>query len=635
MVINKANVPNATSVTEISLAAPFAFKGGSYPGTGGTCTTTISGTCTIVVTFTPTSGGVKNDFVTLQYNNGTSVVSVSRAITATGVVLVATKIKVTGPGGVTTNQCIPYTITSTTDSGQQANVAANITVNLVVNNGTGTFYSNNTCATTATSTIISTGTSSKIIYFKTTTASQNLTLVFNPTATLEGTTKNVATSGGPTKLSSTPPAEFEINTCNPVEIYLVDASGIKAGKSTATTVNLTENGNVIYYSDSLCTGVITSTVIPTTIETTTVYVKNASIQTVTLTAAATGLTSDTSSVDFVSSLTWWNTAYAKRIPITIDNSDQATAHTNIQVLVRLNSSRINYSDILSGGADIRFTLDDHTTTLSYDIESWNTSGESLVWVRIPTMAASSQRIIYMYYNNPLASDGQSASATWNGFSGIWNMDKTGANYYDATASGKNGVPVGTVTDTTGPVGPAIYVNGSSGIDTNYDLSTIIGSTSTVSFWIRSNQAGSNTVWQAPGLTGVEESGGGNDIFFGFIQGDGTMGVASGNGQNAESDFIVNDDNWRFITMTRLESSGAVQFYVNGVLNGTGNSDRGLKDTYFDSFGFIADTGGASQFLVGYLDGIRVNNSILPAARIRAEYKYSVESHISYGTVENL
>ena len=178
------------------------------------------------------------------------------------------------------------------------------------------------------------------------------------------------------------------------------------------------------------------------------------------------------------------------------------------------------------------------------------------------------------------------------------------------------------------------MNGASGIDTNFNLSTVIGSSSTVSFWIRSTQTGSNTVWQAPGLTGVEEAGGNNDIFFGFIRAAGTMAVASGNGANAESSFIVNDNNWRMVTMTRDVATGNVRFYVNGVLNGTGNSDTGAKTTYFDSFGFIADTGGASQFLIAFLDGIRLNNTILPDARIRAEYKYSVETHISYGIVEN-
>src|SRR5690606_12534 len=38
---------SATAIVETGLAAPFAFVGGSFPGTGGTCTTTIApaGSC--------------------------------------------------------------------------------------------------------------------------------------------------------------------------------------------------------------------------------------------------------------------------------------------------------------------------------------------------------------------------------------------------------------------------------------------------------------------------------------------------------------------------------------------------------------------------------------------------------------
>ena len=37
------------------LSAPFSYKGGTYPGTGGTCAATLAaaGTCTVVVTYAP------------------------------------------------------------------------------------------------------------------------------------------------------------------------------------------------------------------------------------------------------------------------------------------------------------------------------------------------------------------------------------------------------------------------------------------------------------------------------------------------------------------------------------------------------------------------------------------------------
>lgn len=76
----------ATSMNGFGLAAPFAFKGGSYPGTGGNCSGTLAtaATCTMVVTFSPATAVPSSDAIDLSYNNGVSSVSTSRAIQGTG-----------------------------------------------------------------------------------------------------------------------------------------------------------------------------------------------------------------------------------------------------------------------------------------------------------------------------------------------------------------------------------------------------------------------------------------------------------------------------------------------------------------------------------------------------------------------
>ena len=636
VLINKSGIANASSITETGLAAPYAFKGGSYPGTGGTCTTTISGSCSIVITYTPTSAGTHNDTLIIQYNDGGTTRTVSKNLTAIGISIVANNTRIDGPAGIVINQCVAYTINSTTSDGTNANVSANQTVNLVVNNGTGTFYSNNTCATTATSTVISSGTSSKVVYFRSTTAGQNLTLLFNPTS-IASSSKNVNTTNNPTKIFFTAPPEYQTNTCIPVVVDLVDANGTKAGKSVAVQVNLADNGNAAYYSDVNCTATISSVSYPAYTETKTIYVKNTSQESITFTMSdnASLLTSAAATVSFVNALSWWNTAYEKRIPITIDNTDQATTHTNIQVLVKLSSSVVNYADIQSAGQDIRFTLSNQTTTLNYDIERWNASGESLVWVRIPSVAASSTMVIYMYYKNSSATDGQAATTVWSGFSGVWNMKKSGSNYIDSTGSGKTGVPQGTIADVTGPNANAISTNGSSALDVSYNLSQVLGYSSTLSFWMKSTQAGSDTSWMAPGITGVEESGGGNDIFYGWISASGSIRISSGNGGFAASNFIVNDGSWRHVTMSRDQATGAVKFYINGVLNGSGTSETGAKTTAFSAFGVIGDTGGTPTYFNGSMDSIRMTYSVMTDQRVKAEYKFQMQTNISYGASEDL
>jgi hypothetical protein len=240
----------------------------------------------------------------------------------------------------------------------------------------------------------------------------------------------------------------------------------------------------------------------------------------------------------------------------------------------------------------------------------------------------------MYYNNTSATDGQNAPNTWPSasYSGIWNMKKSGASYIDSTGSGKTGTAVGTVTDLTGPIGPAVSV-ASSSIDVGYNLALIIGRTSTFSFWVRTTVVGTTSSWSSPGITGIEQSGGGNDIFFGWVDNTGRIGIQAGNGAVTKSNFIVNDNSWRHVTMSRNETTGAVRFYINGVLNGSGTSETGAKNLAFSKFGLMGNSGGGPLYFTGAMDGLRLKNYIETDARIRAEYKFSTSTNTSFSAVE--
>jgi len=52
--------------------------------------------------------------------------------------------------------------------------------------------------------------------------------------------------------------------------------------------------------------------------------------------------------------------------------------------------------------DIRFTDSDATTLLNYWIESGCNSASTKIWVKVPSIPASSTKTIYVYYGNPSA-----------------------------------------------------------------------------------------------------------------------------------------------------------------------------------------------------------------------------------------
>lgn len=154
-----------------------------------------------------------------------------------------------------------------------------------------------------------------------------------------------------------------------------------------------------------------------------------------------------------------------------------TPSANYQVRIVLNSSNFDYSKSFSNGSDIRFiasaTDSPSTQHLPHWIESWNASGNSIIWVKVPT---SGTETFYMVYNN--------SSAT--SVSSIDNTMETGMRfrYYDGT--GFNTL-VGGGTDTS------VNYNWGSG---NVSIAGVGADPDTVSIiwdgWIKPSGSGSHT-----------------------------------------------------------------------------------------------------------------------------------------------
>lgn len=85
--LSNSGYTSATGISEIGLGVPFAFVGGSFPGSGGNCTTTLAPatTCTIAIKFYPTGTGAFTDTIDISYNDGVGVASSTRPIAGTGV----------------------------------------------------------------------------------------------------------------------------------------------------------------------------------------------------------------------------------------------------------------------------------------------------------------------------------------------------------------------------------------------------------------------------------------------------------------------------------------------------------------------------------------------------------------------
>ncbi len=84
--VTNSGTDTATSISLSPITAPFRFKGGSYPGVGGTCELSlgVSQNCTMVMEFAPTSVGVSSKSLTLTYQNGSGAASISTTLSGEG-----------------------------------------------------------------------------------------------------------------------------------------------------------------------------------------------------------------------------------------------------------------------------------------------------------------------------------------------------------------------------------------------------------------------------------------------------------------------------------------------------------------------------------------------------------------------
>ncbi|MBQ3315364.1 MAG: DUF2341 domain-containing protein [Kiritimatiellae bacterium] len=121
------------------------------------------------------------------------------------------------------------------------------------------------------------------------------------------------------------------------------------------------------------------------------------------------------------------------------------ALTNIPVLVRISSDRQKglYPERI-GAANLRFGLADGTI-FPHEVEKWDPSGESLVWVLVPELKPDTKFYAYWRQIGSRTSIAVAPSEVWGDFAGVWHLNEEGGSAVDSTAYGHD-LAVGDNTD---------------------------------------------------------------------------------------------------------------------------------------------------------------------------------------------
>jgi len=178
----------------------------------------------------------------------------------------------------------------------------------------------------------------------------------------------------------------------------------------------------------------------------------------------------------------------RRKTVTIDKSKVTANQTDFPVWIDLTDADIAAS-AQANGSDIFFTAADGTTVLDYQITRWDAAGHRLnAWVRVPSLPANANTVLYVYYGDPSATATPNAPGVFkSSFAAVWHLDDKLPATTIAEATGTHaGTPnLTTTTQTAAKLGGGLAFNG--GNDTITFTNPLSGNQAhTISVWV--NQA---------------------------------------------------------------------------------------------------------------------------------------------------
>ncbi|GAB5525869.1 MAG: hypothetical protein Roseis2KO_37410 [Roseivirga sp.] len=360
------------------------------------------------------------------------------------------------------------------------------------------------------------------------------------------------------------------------------------------------------------------------------------------------LCSDFSSVATVNINVPFLGGYCYRKSLTINSSQVSGSGslTDFPVLVSFTDADLattaNGGFVENGsGFDITFTSSDGSTVLDHEIESYTAStGAYRAWVRVPSVSATADTEIYMYFGNNSISTDPSVTTTWDAsFVGVWHMDGdpsgSAPQQTDASTNSNNATAAGSQTGAdlvAGQIGNAIDFEGT---DDEYtapdDNSLDITGDFSVSAWVNLD----NTT----GQRGILSKQGSGDNAWGFLLATGALPRmrlgTSFTDIDASTASGISTGTWYHLSGTFDASAGSVNFYLNGAQLGTAVSTSDTPDSNTSTLQIGSE--GVDDFIDGRLDEIRLSAVVRDADWIATEYNNQLtpSSFYTVGSRESL
>lgn len=158
----------------------------------------------------------------------------------------------------------------------------------------------------------------------------------------------------------------------------------------------------------------------------------------------------------------------------------------------------------------------------------------------------------------------------------------------------------------------------------YRLNNTLSSDFSICAWIKTASTGGGNHWENAPIVASETGGFAYDYGFGV---DGSGRLAFGNGGNitesAQADVTisgektVNDNLWHHVCVTRNNTNGEVNLYVDGALDKTGTTGVGLLTSNREVW--IGHGQDGNQPFVGHIDELRFFQTVLTPAEVQEDF----------------
>ena len=350
----------------------------------------------------------------------------------------------------------------------------------------------------------------------------------------------------------------------------------------------------------------------------------------------------------------WLPGWAKRVKLTIDQTDIDANLSNFPILLYISASSGRLNDNLSFifteiGSDgnrkkIAVTTADGTTQCYVEIEKWDDVNEQAwLWVKVPSVAADVDTDLYLYYDSTQAdndnyvgdTNSTPAETVWDAnFVAVYHKaDGVDTSHiYDSTNNNQDGTKKAAAepaVTTSGKIANAQEYDGINDYIALPNLGTF--NAFTFSIWVKLDT-----------LPGADEYDGilGN---LGWEAGNLHCNVGPSNSANSNQievaeypvpprvylTFVPTTGVWYQLTYTRT-TSGTARLYCDAVLKDddpTNANNLNLDDW---RIGNVYD---ATRWLDGCADELRISNVERNSAWIRASYESEIDDLLDWGSEE--